>query len=602
MTGVAVRDTQFASWIDPDAWMETMKGSKWNAVLDEEESIVHEFETNPAVRSRLPGFRAMYDVAKEANVTTIRFQSGHISVNWMSQFFKTWTAPGSDRTHTVRDLQAKNDQVWCTQDVGDGAEDFELQYWRSGSDASPSWIKHPVGSDVGVLGSRLFYLGVRNKLQYYQLLSCDATTGKDVKIHYTEQSLQAVLAIERHGDERLILLREDAQDVTVYEITGSGTLLRRKERWAHPSSWILPIGFSYGIDFCWPRAGYLITKDHGQRTLWHCGSKQSAKKLLSIQGGDIQLDPWAVWEGRMPCIVSVVQPDRGTAYYKLEGTTLELLAPVTPTGLKSRRFEARSRDGTPVFGILTYKAGQQLTKLLMVGYGAYGMATSIGNIRTRWAPLVESGWCVGYTFLRGGGDHTESWANAGRLEGRRKTVDDFRALVYAAQRELRIPSSKTAIYGRSAGGLLMGEMLRQDPEGKLFRAIYTEVPYVDELRTTTNPDLPLTALEYNEFGNPIMRLEDFLHVGLTSPADSASVLTTPNTFVLVRTAEHDSQVFTYESLKWIRRLRANAPAGAPKLCIVERGQGHFTPPDVSLDQWTRDCAILDAWVSSNGVR
>jgi len=130
-----------------------------------------------------------------------------------------------------------------------------------------------------------------------------------------------------------------------------------------------------------------------------------------------------------------------------------------------------------------------------------------------------------------------------------------------------------------------------------MKAVYAEVPYVDELRTTSNDELPLTTLETNEFGNSMIRLEDFIQVGLLSPADSATVLQTPTILVLARSAIHDSQVFTYESVKWIRRLRANQGAkDAPKLCIIEKDQGHFTPPDATVKQWSLDCAILDAWI------
>jgi oligopeptidase B len=210
---------------------------------------------------------------------------------------------------------------------------------------------------------------------------------------------------------------------------------------------------------------------------------------------------------------------------------------------------------------------------------------------------VEAGWAIGYTFLRGGGDHTETWAKAGRLEGRVHTVDDFIALVKFAQAYLQIPPSHTVLYGRSAGGLLMGESLRRYPNGSLMKAVYAEVPYVDELRTTSNPELPLTTLETNEFGNSMLRLKDFIDIGLLSPVDSASVLHAPNVLVLARSAIHDSQVFTYESVKWIRRLRANqTEKGAPKLCIIEKDQGHFTPPDATIKQWSLDAAILDAWI------
>jgi hypothetical protein len=30
--------------------------------------------------------------------------------------------------------------------------------------------------------------------------------------------------------------------------------------------------------------------------------------------------------------------------------------------------------------------------------------------------------------------------------------------------------------------------------------------------------------------------------------------------------------------------------------VVERGQGHFTPPDLAAQQAALDLAVLDAWV------
>ena len=90
-----------------------------------------------------------------------------------------------------------------------------------------------------------------------------------------------------------------------------------------------------------------------------------------------------------------------------------------------------------------------------------------------------------------------------------------------------------------------------------------------------------------------------MSVGLLSPADAATVSASPAIFVLTRTAENDSQVFDYESVKWSRRLRESSHGGAPKLCIVERGQGHFTPPDRVLEQWSTDCALLDSSIQGD---
>lgn len=597
MTGVPVRHTQFASWIDSDAWMEKMNGKAWEDVLDEEASIVKKHMT-PGVKAKLGEFQALFSAAHARTISDAPFESGPTLVRWHNQFFKEWAARGSQIRHQVRDLATSPSSVWCTQDVGEGAEDFELQYWKTAMEKRPSWTKHPVGPDVALQGDRLYYLGVRNKLQYYQLLSCDAETGGSVKVHYTEQSSMVNLLLEKHSDGRILLICENSQDITVYEVMPSGALTRRADRYIVPKQWILPLGKEYGIDFLWPKQGYMVTKRFGEKTLWHCGSNHSATKLITIPAGEIILDPYGVFEGRVPILVYIIQPDKGTAYYSLSGTTLELVAPIQPTGLLSKRIEGRSKDGTAVFGIMTYKAGTKPTKMLVVGYGAYGMSTAVGSVMSRWAPLVQHGWCITHTFPRGGGDHTEAWAKAGRRDGRMKTFADVLGILRAAQQEMSIGPSKTAIYGRSAGGLLVGDLLRQDSHGQVFQAVYTEVPYVDELRTTTNPDLPLTAMEYNEFGWPSMRLEDFIHIVQTSPADSATVMSTPNTFVLTRTAENDSQVFAYESVKWIRRLRDHAKDGAPKLCIVERHQGHFTPPESSLEQWSLDLALLDSWVDS----
>jgi oligopeptidase B len=277
-----------------------------------------------------------------------------------------------------------------------------------------------------------------------------------------------------------------------------------------------------------------------------------------------------------------------------------MISPVIPTGFKVKRMSAKSSDGTVVYGAIVYKEHSEIHHCLVTGYGAYGIETSAGGIANRWYPLLENNWCILITFIRGGGDHTEEWGKAGRRYGRVKSVEDFKSLILQFQRANNISPDHTCIYGRSAGGLLMGITLAENPNGNLMRGVFTEVPYVDLLRTTTNPSLPLTELEYNEFGNPNDRLEDFITNGLMSPADSASIIGAPRIFVLTRTAENDSQVFTYESVKWIRRLRSHdGSRDAPKLCIVERGQGHFTPPDETIHQWAIDCALLDAWVDQN---
>jgi oligopeptidase B len=224
------------------------------------------------------------------------------------------------------------------------------------------------------------------------------------------------------------------------------------------------------------------------------------------------------------------------------------------------------------------------------------MESATAMIKERWGPLLDAGWAVVVGFIRGGGDHTAAWGKAGRRSGRLKSWQDMEAVIRDAQKTCHIGPAHSCIYGRSAGGYLVGALLGRNPGGNLFRGVYTEVPYVDVLQTTTNPTLPLTRIEYGEFGNPGESLADFITVGLSSPALTAALVPCPAVFVLARTALNDVQVYPYETIKWVRRLRENDMGlknSRPKLTIVSGGQGHFTPPDEEVAQHGLDAAVLE---------
>jgi len=586
MTSIPIRDTPFASWIDPDAWMESMKGTQWNKVLQEEESLVKSYTSLPQVKQRISKFTSIYKEQSKNSLTSPPFIHNLVEIHWQSAFFKSWNFINNHKqTHTCRDILLTPTAVFCTVDIKDGEEYFELQCWTNPYSTEPDWKLSPVGPDLGFVNNTLFYLGVEHKLMYYQVWSCDIL-GNNKKCIYLEQDTEVNLCIHRLANKRCLVSRENSQDFLYYELPS----LEPTKKYID-SILNLPLK-EYGIDWIWPTQKFLITKEYNKKILWDYSGSTSPKKLFTIEAGEILVDPFAVWENTLPCLVIVNEPT-GKSFYTLTKTSLTLINKENHH-LQTQVIHAISKDGTQVRGILTYKANPKY--ILAIGYGSYGMPSPSSPVLTRWGPLIKTGWAILYTFLRGGGDHTDSWAKAGRVEGRTKTIEDFEALVQKAQSITNISPINTTLYGRSAGGLLMGGSLANHPNGTLMSAVYAEVPYVDELRTTTNPDLPLTTLEHKEFGNPKASLKDFISVAMLSPADTAIVLSTPKIFVLSRTAEHDSQVFTYEPVKWIRRLRKLVNKDAPKLCIIEKNQGHFTPPDLQLIQWAVDCALLDSWI------
>jgi oligopeptidase B len=209
-----------------------------------------------------------------------------------------------------------------------------------------------------------------------------------------------------------------------------------------------------------------------------------------------------------------------------------------------------------------------------------------------WYPLLVRGWVIVFALIRGGGDHTNQYAEAARTYNRERSIHDFQDVIRDVQRRTKISPADTVIYGRSAGGILVGA------SAHLVGAVYAEVPYVDVLRTSTNPRLPLTKLEYNEFGNPRERLEDFAATLKTSPVDLVPEEGYPNLFALVRTGENDKEVFAYEPIKWIHKLRGRDKKDPTKLLAFGDHEGHFVRGDLAIQHRAVDLAILLGWKRS----
>lgn len=606
--GTVIRDTPFAKWTDPDAVLESMSGPTWARALKAEDAAVQPYitATKPMAIAYSAGYKKIRDTEK--HYMYILGNIVHVTV--LNRFTVRWSFIGSKEVGGViaRDVTVSpcGGYVLSTEnDVAEGHEgneDYTLTAYSVESRRMVWFIPH-VGDTVSIVDGRVYYTLIKNKLWNYGIASCDLETGRLRKTVAVTGNCRENYSIERGADGVVFVGLEDSQEFTYSTIGIDGILRRSMGPHAPPRAWQLPKG-QYGIDMVWPSTGLMITKTHGLRALWKCGASVPARKLLEIPAGFIRFDPSVFHKAHVdrPRVIPfvVARPDSHLTYYRIVGGELSHVSRVglgksLGNGLECFRHQVVSADGVTVHYIVvkSKRAGNPV-RLMVVGYGAYAMETSTGMIRQRWGPLLDAGWAIAVGFLRGGGDHTAAWGLAGRRSGRVKTWEDMEAVVRGAQKVCRLGPAQSCIYGRSAGGYLVGALLGRNPEGDLFRGVYTEVPYVDVLQTTTNPALPLTRIEYGEFGNPSESLADFIFVGLTSPATTATVMSCPNVFVLARTAENDSQVYTYEAIKWVKRLRANQVRGvAPKLCIVERGQGHFTPPDSEVAQYGVDAALLE---------
>ncbi|HWR50579.1 MAG TPA: prolyl oligopeptidase family serine peptidase, partial [Bryobacteraceae bacterium] len=87
----------------------------------------------------------------------------------------------------------------------------------------------------------------------------------------------------------------------------------------------------------------------------------------------------------------------------------------------------------------------------------------------------------------------------------------------------------------------------------LFKAVLAQVPFVDVLNTATDPTLPLTVGEYEEWGDSNEK-KFFDYIKSYSPYDNVEKKAYPN--MLVTAGLNDPRVSYWEPAKWTAKLRA----------------------------------------------
>lgn len=242
------------------------------------------------------------------------------------------------------------------------------------------------------------------------------------------------------------------------------------------------------------------------------------------------------------------------------------------TNYCSERLNLTVRDKTTVPLSLVYHKDTPLdgsAPLYLYGYGAYGLSIppSFSSVRLS---LLNRGFIFAIAHIRGGDDLGYQWYLDGKLEARTNTFNDF---VDCAQQLIArnyTSPGRIAIAGGSAGGELMGAAMNQAPE--LWGAIAAHVPFVDVLNTMLDADLPLTPLEWPEWGNPITDANTFSLIQSYSPYDQLRACDYPP--LLVTAGLNDPRVTYWEPAKFVAKVRYLRTNEAPLLLKTNMGAGH----------------------------
>ncbi|BCW11890.1 oligopeptidase B [Paenarthrobacter nicotinovorans] len=206
---------------------------------------------------------------------------------------------------------------------------------------------------------------------------------------------------------------------------------------------------------------------------------------------------------------------------------------------------------------------------LVYGYGSYEVSMDPGFGVARLS-LLDRGIVMVIAHIRGGGELGRHWYEDGKKLNKKNTFTDFIAATDWLASSGLVDPSRIAAMGGSAGGLLMGAVANMAPEK--YAAVVAQVPFVDALTTILDPELPLSALEWEEWGNPITDPQAYAYMKSYTPYENVGATAYPK--IAAVTSFNDTRVLYVEPAKWVQALRATSTGTEPIVMKIEMDGGH----------------------------
>jgi oligopeptidase B len=263
-----------------------------------------------------------------------------------------------------------------------------------------------------------------------------------------------------------------------------------------------------------------------------------------------------------------------------------------PSRYEQHREWAVADDGTRipisvVCAVGTERNGEN--PFLLYGYGSYEASIDPYFSISRLS-LLDRGFVFAIAHVRGGGEMGRQWYEQGKMLQKRNTFTDFVACARRVVDAGWTSPHRLAIRGASAGGLLMGAVANLAPDA--FAAVQAGVPFVDALTSILDPDLPLTVVEWDEWGDPLHDAEVYAYMKSYSPYEN--IAPRPYPAILATTSLNDTRVLYVEPAKWVAKLRQIGTGGRDILLQTEMSAGHGGRSG-RYDAWRQEAFEL-AWI------
>ena len=265
-----------------------------------------------------------------------------------------------------------------------------------------------------------------------------------------------------------------------------------------------------------------------------------------------------------------------------------------PSKYEVKRFMVAARDGVKVpVSMIVGKGWKQdgTHPLLEYAYGSYGSTTE-ATFNSSVLSLVDRGFGYAIAHIRGGQEMGRQWYDDGKMMKKKNTFNDFVDVGQYLVDNKFTSKDRLIANGGSAGGLLMGAVVNMRPD--LFKAVVADVPFVDVINTMMDASIPLTAQEWQQWGDPHIA-DQYAYMKTYSPYDNVERKAYP--WMLVTTSLNDSQVGYWEPAKWVAKLRALKTDSNPLYIKINMAGGHGGSSgryDVLRERAFRYAFMLDA--------
>ncbi len=268
-----------------------------------------------------------------------------------------------------------------------------------------------------------------------------------------------------------------------------------------------------------------------------------------------------------------------------------VLGDYSPDDYEQSRVWATADDGTQIPVSIVRRKGAPAgpAPTLLYGYGSYEHSIDPSFSVSRLS-LLDRGVVFAVAHIRGGGEMGRHWYETGKTLTKRNTFTDFVAVAHHLIENGVTTPKQLVAEGGSAGGLLMGAVVNAAPE--LFNGIVAAVPFVDALNSILDPSLPLTIIEWEEWGNPLADPEVYAYMRTYSPYENVRAVDYPA--ILALNSLNDTRVLHTEAAKWVARLQDRTTGDAPILLKTEMSAGHGGVSG-RYKQW-EEAAFELAWI------